>query len=51
MGFEIYSTGKVQREIAQRYGMTTLEFNEYAETHLEIDDEIDALARFHATPV
>ncbi len=43
LGFEIYSTGKVQREIAQRYGMTTLELNQYAETHPEIDDEIDSV--------
>lgn len=41
LGFEIYSTGKVQREIANRYGMTTLELNQYAETHPEVDDEID----------
>jgi cytidylate kinase len=42
LGFEIYSTGKVQREIAARYGMTTLELNQYAETHPEIDAEIDS---------
>jgi cytidylate kinase len=41
LGFEIYSTGKVQREIAARLGMTTLELNQYAETHPEIDEEID----------
>lgn len=43
LGFEIYSTGKVQRELAQRYGMSTLELNQYAETHPEIDDEIDGV--------
>lgn len=43
LGFEIYSTGKVQREIAARYGMTTLELNQYAETHPEIDEEIDSV--------
>ncbi len=43
LGFDIYSTGKVQREIAARYGMTTLELNQYAETHPEIDDEIDGV--------
>lgn len=42
LGYEIYSTGKVQREIATRYGMTTLELNQYAETHPEIDEEIDS---------
>ena len=35
-------TGKIQREIANRYNMTTLELNHYAETHPEIDEEIDA---------
>lgn len=42
LGFEVYSTGKVQREIAARYGMTTLELNQYAHTHPEIDEEIDS---------
>jgi cytidylate kinase len=40
-GFEIYYTGKIQREIAERYNMTTLELNRYSETHPEIDREID----------
>jgi cytidylate kinase len=43
LGYEIYSTGKVQREIAARYEMTTLELNQYAETHPEIDEEIDSV--------
>lgn len=42
LGYEVYSTGKVQREIAARYGMTTLELNQYAHTHPEIDEEIDS---------
>jgi CMP/dCMP kinase len=42
LGYEIYSTGKVQREIAARYGMSTLELNQYAESHPEIDNEIDS---------
>ncbi len=42
LGFEIYSTGKVQREIALRYHMSTLELNQFAETHPEIDEEIDS---------
>lgn len=42
LGVHIYSTGTIQREIAARLGMTTLELNRYAETHPEIDDEIDA---------
>lgn len=40
-GFDIYSTGKIQRQIAERYNMTTLELNKYSETHPEIDREID----------
>lgn len=42
LGYEVYSTGKVQREIAARKGMTTLELNQYAHTHPEIDEEIDS---------
>ena len=34
-------TGQIQRKIAERYGMTTTELNHYAETHPEIDEEID----------
>lgn len=45
LGFPIYSTGKIQREIAEKYGMTTLELNRYAETHPEIDDEIDDFSK------
>ncbi|MEI6766049.1 MAG: cytidylate kinase family protein [Bacteroidota bacterium] len=40
-GFPIVSTGGIQREIASKHGMTTLELNKYTETHPEIDDEID----------
>jgi len=42
LGYEYIYTGKIQREIAQRYNMTTLELNKYSETHPEIDDEIDS---------
>ena len=42
LGYQIYSTGKVQRELAKRYGMSTLELNQYAEEHPEVDDEIDS---------
>ncbi len=41
-GYPLYSTGALQRRIAERYGMTTLELNKYSETHSEIDDEIDS---------
>lgn len=40
-GYIVYSTGAVQRSLAQKYGMTTLEFNKYMESHPEIDEEID----------
>lgn len=36
-GFEIYSTGTVQREIAKEMGMTTLELNEYMAKNLDND--------------
>ncbi|GHT32716.1 MAG: dephospho-CoA kinase [Prevotellaceae bacterium] len=42
LGYDYIYTGKIQREIAERYKMTTLELNKYAETHPEIDAEIDA---------
>lgn len=45
LGFPIYSTGTMQREIAAKHGMTTLELNKYAETHPEIDEEIDNFSR------
>jgi cytidylate kinase len=35
-------TGRIQREIADKYRMSTLELNKYSETHPEIDEEIDA---------
>ncbi len=42
LGCRIISTGFIQREIAAKYGMTTLELNDYTKTHPEVDDEIDA---------
>jgi cytidylate kinase len=42
LGYDYVHTGKIQREIANRYNMTTLELNKYSETHPEIDEEIDA---------
>ena len=42
LNYEYVYTGKIQREIANRYQMSTLELNQYAETHPEIDEEIDA---------
>ena len=43
--YEIFSTGKIQREIAAKHGMSTLELNQYALTHPEIDDEIDDFSK------
>lgn len=41
MDFIIISVGGIQRELAEKYGMTTLEFNQYMETHPEIDIDCD----------
>ena len=43
LGFEFYSTGNVQRQIAKRYGVTTLELNEMCKTNPDIDKEIDSV--------
>jgi cytidylate kinase len=40
---EYLSTGSIQRSIAERLNMTSLELNKYSETHPEIDDEIDSV--------
>jgi len=42
LNYKYIYTGKIQREIAAKHGMTTLELNKYAETHPEIDEEIDS---------
>ena len=36
-----YSTGDIQREIAKKFRMSTLELNRYMEKDTAIDDEID----------
>lgn len=41
-GAELYSTGKIQRKMAEERGITTLELNRLAETDKSIDDEIDS---------
>jgi cytidylate kinase len=41
MGIELFSTGDIQRQIARKHNMTTLELNIYMEDHPEIDQEID----------
>ena len=42
LNYDYIYTGKIQRLIADRHRMTTLELNKYAETHPEIDQEIDS---------
>ena len=44
-GYRIVSTGSIQRQLAEKYGMSTLQLNEYTRTHPEIDDEIDGMIR------
>lgn len=38
---DIISIGKIQREMAEKLGMDTTEFNVYQETHPELDKELD----------
>lgn len=47
----LISIGELQRSIASKLNMTTLELNKYAETHPEIDREIDSrFQNFKNTP-
>lgn len=39
--YDIIGTGRIQRAIAERRGLTTLELNKISETDRSIDDEID----------
>lgn len=41
-GFEIFSTGAIQREYARRLGITTLELNKRMEENPGLDREIDS---------
>ena len=43
LNYDHVYTGKIQRALAQKYNMTTLELNKYAETHPDIDEEIDSI--------
>ncbi len=40
-GFEIFSTGAIQREFARSKGISTLELNKRMKENPELDDEID----------
>ena len=41
-GFDVIGTGTIQRAIATRRGLTTLELNKISQTDRSIDDEIDS---------
>ncbi len=41
-GYDIIGTGTIQRTIAKRRGVTTLELNKISQTDRSIDDEIDS---------
>jgi cytidylate kinase len=41
MGYDVIGTGAIQRTIAQKRGVTTLELNIISQTDRSIDDEID----------
>ncbi|MDR2118935.1 MAG: cytidylate kinase family protein [Tannerellaceae bacterium] len=47
LGWEIVSVGKIQRRLAERYGMSTLEFNRYMESHPELDEECDRMVSMY----
>ena len=40
-GYQIYSTGAVQREYARAHGLTTLELNQRMKEHPNLDAELD----------
>ena len=40
-GFEIYSTGKIQRELARNFGVSTLEMNKLMSQDTKYDHMID----------
>ncbi len=43
LGYQFYSTGKVQRQIAKERGITTLELNQLSMTDKSIDKQIDGV--------
>ena len=45
LGFEIYSNGIYFRKLAKEYNMSVTEFNEYVNTHEEIDRNIEKSAK------
>ncbi|MDR2810963.1 MAG: cytidylate kinase family protein [Tannerellaceae bacterium] len=47
LDMEIISVGKIQRQLAEKYGMNALEFNKYMETHPELDEECDRMVAMY----
>lgn len=45
LGFDYFSTGSIQRKLAEEKGMDTLELNRFSETTREIDDYIDSFLK------
>ena len=43
LGWQYYSTGMVQRQIAEKLGITTVELNQIASSDTSIDTKIDAV--------
>jgi len=41
LSYNVVSIGEIQRRLAIKYNMTTLELNRYSKTHPEIDAELD----------
>ena len=41
LGYKMLATGTIQRSIARKRGLTTLELNELSVTDSSVDDEID----------
>lgn len=51
LGYDYYSTGDAQREIAKKRGITTLELNQLADRDPSIDQEIDGVFQhFNSVP-
>lgn len=48
LGYKHISAGSIMRQMASEMGITLLEFSEYAQSHPEIDKEIDAKQKSEA---
>jgi cytidylate kinase len=49
LGWKYYSTGAVQRQIAESMGISTLELNRIAETDKSVDERVDAVFKSLST--